>query len=371
MRLWILRLHRWSTFVLGGLFLLVCVTGSVLVFGDELDRLWTPRLFQTTPGDVGPDRAMASIRAAVPDRAVSWLWFPRPERPVYIGQFAGASRQYVHVDPGTGRVLGARGEPVINVIRQLHVNFWSGLPGARVVGLVGLAFLIMIASGVYLWWPGIRRMALGFRLRRQGGPVLVNYDLHNLMGIVVTPLLVLITLTGVAIIFVATTRVVLHAVWMSSPSPITRIERATIPPPDSGSAMLPLTELVARAQDTIPGHDLMAVVFPARENAALQVRMSYPNVRFRDGLSRVVLDPYTGEVLGTLDLRTMPPPDRFRRRWLISLHAGEFGGVAMRAVYLVVGLVPVALAGTGLAVWWLRRKGRLALAEKRAAARAA
>jgi uncharacterized iron-regulated membrane protein len=129
--------------------------------------------------------------------------------------------------------------------------------------------------------------------------------------------------------------------------------------------------LVARAQDTIPGHDLMAVVFPARENAALQVRMSYPNVRFRDGLSRVVLDPYTGEVLGTLDLRTMPPPDRFRRRWLISLHAGEYGGVAMRAVYLVVGLVPVALAGTGLAVWWLRRKGRLALAEKRAAARAA
>jgi uncharacterized iron-regulated membrane protein len=99
--------------------------------------------------------------------------------------------------------------------------------------------------------------------------------------------------------------------------------------------------------------------------------MSYPNVRFRDGLSRVVLDPYTGEVLGTLDLRTMPPADRFRRRWLISLHAGEYGGVAMRAVYLVVGLVPVALAGTGLVVWWLRRKGRLALAEKRAAARAA
>ena len=371
MRIWILRLHRWSTFVLGAVFLLMCVTGSVLVFGDELDRLWSPRLFDATPGDVGPDSALASVRSAVPDRPVSWLWFPRSERPVYIGQFAGASREYVHVDPGTGRVLGVRGEPVINVIRQLHVNFWFGVPGARVVGMVGIAFLTMIASGVYLWWPGIRKMALGFRLRRRGGAVLVNYDLHNLMGIFTTPLLVLITLTGVAIIFVASTRVVLHALWLTSPSAVPRIERATIAPPDSGGRMLPLTDLVARATDTIPGHDLMAVVFPARENAGLQVRMSYPNVRFRDGLSRVVLDPYTGEVVGTLDLRTMPPPDRFRRRWLISLHAGEYGGVPMRVVYLLVGLVPVALAGTGVAVWWLRREGRLALAEKRAAARAA
>jgi uncharacterized iron-regulated membrane protein len=66
-------------------------------------------------------------------------------------------------------------------------------------------------------------------------------------------------------------------------------------------------------------------------------------------------------------MRTMAPPDAFRRRWMVSLHAGEFGGVPMRVVYVLVGLVPVGLIVTGLVVWWLRRQGRLALAERRAA----
>ena len=371
-RIWILRLHRWSTFALGVFFLILSVSGTILVFGDELDRLWSPRLFATTPGDIGPDSALRAIQIAEPGRTVDWLWFPRPERPVYIGQFGDGleGRHYVHVDPGTGRVLGRRGEPAINRIRALHVNFWADLQGALAVGLVGIALLVMMASGLYLWWPGLRKMALGFRVRSKGGPVLVNYDLHNLMGVVTLPLLTLITLTGVGIIFAGTTRLVLHTLWLDRPEPVSRIERLRIEPrPDR--EMLPLGELVNRARDTIPGFDLMAVVFPRRDDQGLQVRLSQPGVRFRDGLARVLLDPYTGEVIGTLDLRTLTPADAFRRKWLISLHVGSYGGVPVRAIYAIVGLVPVALAGTGLAVWWLRRKGRLATAEKRAAARAA
>lgn len=372
MRVWILRLHRWLTFVLGALFLILSVTGTILVFGDELDRLWSPRLFAATSGDIGPDSAMRVIQQVEPGGRVDWLWFPRPERPVYIGQFGDAreGRVYVHVDPGTGRVLGTRGEPVINQIRALHVQFWGDLRGARAVGFVGVALLVMMASGLYLWWPGLRKLALGFRLRKRGGAVLINYDLHNLMGVFTLPLLTLITLTGVGIVFAETTRTVLHAFWLDRPPPISRIERLRIEP-QPGREMLPLGELVRRAQDTIPGYDLMAAVFPRAEDQGLQIRLSQPGIRFRDGLARVLLDPYTGEVMGTLDLRTLTPTDAFKRKWFISLHVGSFGGVAVRTIYAIVGLIPVALAGTGLAVWWLRRKGRLAVAERRAAARAA
>lgn len=365
MRPWILRLHRWSTFVLGALFLLVSVTGSVLVFGDEIDRVARPDLFAFTPGDVGPDSALAAIRAAAPERPVSWLWFPRPERPVYVGELAGPVARHVHVDPGTGRVLGARGEPVINRIRQLHVNLMSGTTGAQLVGWLGIALLVMMISGIYLWWPGLRRMSLGFRLRRRGGASLVNYDLHNLTGIFSAPLLALITLTGVAIIFGPVTRAVLHALWLRSPEPVVRLESQRVPAADS-LPMLPLAEVVRRAQDTIPGYDLMVVVLPQGDRG-YQVRMSQPGVRYRDGLVRVLIDPRSGEVIGTLDMRTLSPPDAFRRRWFISLHVGEYGGVPMRLLYVVIGLVPVGLAVTGLTVWWLRRKGRLELAERRAA----
>ena len=57
--------------------------------------------------------------------------------------------------------------------------------------------------------------------------------------------------------------------------------------------------------------------------------------------------------------------------WAAWTRARDESGVPVRWIYAVIGLVPVALAVTGLIVWWLRRKGRLALAERRAEARAA
>jgi uncharacterized iron-regulated membrane protein len=56
---------------------------------------------------------------------------------------------------------------------------------------------------------------------------------------------------------------------------------------------------------------------------------------------------------------------------MYTLHIGRFGGLPMRVIYVVAGLIPVVSVGTGVVVWWLRRQGRLALAERRAAARAA
>jgi uncharacterized iron-regulated membrane protein len=361
---WILRLHRWSTFAIGAFVVLLCATGAVLMFADEIDRLARPALYEFTPGDVGPDSALTAMRGAVPGRAVTRLWYPRAEQPVYIGEFGGV--RFAHVDPGSGRVLGVRGEPVINVIRQLHANLRLGLSGSKFVAWLGILMLGMFATGLVLWWPGLRKLPLGFRLRRRGGATLVNYDLHNLMGVLSTPLLVVITLTGAGIVYSGLTRSALHALWSRSPEPRAHGPRPVLAEPRPGQAMA-VGDLVRRARDTLPDFDVMAVVLPQRAGNAVQVRMVVPGGRLRDGNARVMLDPADGSVVGTIDPRAMNAPDAFQARWVFALHAGEFGGLPVQLLYTVVGMVPVALTGTGLAVWWLRRKGRLALAERRAA----
>lgn len=370
MRLWILRLHRWSTFALGALLVFTCVSGSILVFTDEIDMLLRPELFAATPGDVGPDRALAAAQAAVPGKHVGRFWFPQPERPVYVGEVGGRQRTYVHVDPGTGAVLGIRSESVMHWIRTLHASYRAGVPGLYLVGFLGVALLLMMATGIYLWWPGLRKFALGFRFRKRGGAALINYDLHNLTGIFSLPVLALITVTGVAIVFVPATRVVLHALWLRSPGPLPGAGVREAPVEVSGPR-LTLAELTARTRDTIPGFDILSVVLRPREAAPVQVRLSHPDMPFPDGITSVTLDPYTGRVLATNDLRAMTAADRFRQRWMYTLHIGRFGGLPMRWIYVVAGLIPVVSVGTGLVVWWLRRQGRLALAERRAAARAA
>jgi uncharacterized iron-regulated membrane protein len=164
--------------------------------------------------------------------------------------------------------------------------------------------------------------------------------------------------------------VVLHALWLRSPGPLPGAGARESPVEVTGPR-LTLAELTSRTRDTIPGFDILSVVQRPREAAPVQVRLSRPDMPFPDGIASVTLDPYSGRVLGTNDLRAMTAADRFRQRWMYTLHIGRFGGLPMRVIYVVAGLIPVVSVGTGLVVWWLRRQGRLALAERRAAARAA
>ena len=47
-----------------------------------------------------------------------------------------------------------------------------------------------------IWWPGLRRWRRGFQIRRRKGTYKLNYDLHNVVGIAVLPLLLMWAITG-------------------------------------------------------------------------------------------------------------------------------------------------------------------------------
>src|SRR4051794_22819795 len=155
------KLHLWLALPLGGLFVLTAGSGALLVFGPEIDRALHPRLFRATPGpDVGLDRVAAAVARAFAGRAITRIDLPALRRAggVYVVQLAGEPRLDVHVDPGTGSVLGTRheGASPVEWIRTLHTELAAGPAGSTLVGLGGLGLLVVIATGAVLWWTGRR-----------------------------------------------------------------------------------------------------------------------------------------------------------------------------------------------------------------------
>ncbi len=85
------------------------------------------------------------------------------------------SRLYPYVDPGTGEVLGDRGDPYKEGFNgwmaNLHFYLFAGEigltkeTGIKVVSVVGMVLFFILVTGIYLWWPGLRRWALGFKIR--------------------------------------------------------------------------------------------------------------------------------------------------------------------------------------------------------------
>jgi uncharacterized iron-regulated membrane protein len=62
--------------------------------------------------------------------------------------------------------------------------------------VTAVMLLFLAATGLVVWWPGIRRLARGFRVRRGQGTYAFNHDLHNVIGLAAIPFLVMWGFTG-------------------------------------------------------------------------------------------------------------------------------------------------------------------------------
>lgn len=132
-----LVLHRWVGLVLGTLIAVLGVTGSLLVYEDEIDEALNPELFSVDPGGrpLSPGRALASLRASAPTLEPDLVRLPVEPADPYVfhgpARDGGAPQSEVFVDPHTGRVLGRRPENggVVGTLFRVHANLLGGPAG--------------------------------------------------------------------------------------------------------------------------------------------------------------------------------------------------------------------------------------------------
>lgn len=131
--------------------------------------------------------------------------------------YGPAFETWVSVDPGTGEILGSSGDvngalsTALEFLANLHDCWLScenlpgqvawftaevpGLPaitwGALILGVSGLLLLFLALSGSWLWWPGIKRLATGFRVGRGKGRYARDVDLHRVLGMIALPFLLM------------------------------------------------------------------------------------------------------------------------------------------------------------------------------------
>lgn len=350
-----LQVHLWLSIALSVVVVVVSATGAVLVFRHEIDRALNPELFASvTPGDIGFECAHQSVRGAFPQRAVDLL--RSPERlGVYEAELVGEPPLTVYVDPGSGRVTGSRDpdRSAMGILFWLHFDLLAGDVGHTVVGLTGIGMLVTGVTGVWVWWPGRRKWRQGFTWR-SGRPLFVtNYDVHKLSGIYSLPLLLLVTLTGVLLVFYNVGSRIVHAAFLSVPAPVPR--SALVSRPD-GRPALDLDALSAAAEAAVADSRITAFIVPTAPTDAVKAWVRTPgDPRPNVGSSEVWLDQYSGAILALRHPGNRSLPERIDETWIITLHFGRYAALPGRLVYVLLGLLPLILLVTGLIHWWLKR----------------
>lgn len=349
-------IHLYGGLALGGLLIVISVSGSALVFEDTMDTWLRPDLRHVEPEGkrVSMDRVLNAVRHARPD-ATPWIAnLPtEPTDPVVVR--LGPEAPSIFIDPYRARVLGVRGpdEGLMNTLTTLHVHLWAGTTGGIIVGVTGLLLVLLTATGLVLWWPRrLRALWNALRVAWRHGPLRINYDLHRAGGFYTTAFVLLTALTGSAFIFYPTTKQIMSTVTASAPWPPApptvqeqRVARDT--------AAIAYEDAMQAAQASLPSATPTYLYLPESETAPVGVRMRTPPEWHPNGRSFVYVRPADAAVLRVDDAREAPWGMQVLQTFY-PLHIGAVGGLVGQWLYVLLGLAPAVLSVTGTIIWYQR-----------------
>jgi uncharacterized iron-regulated membrane protein len=184
----IFQVHLWTGIALGLYILLISVTGSVLVYRNELFRAATPEpIISKGPGPrLTNDQLAAAARQTYPGYRVVRIIRPiDPDQAVDVWLSRGGSNKKRLFDVRSGRDVGASVPLAIWLVSKLldlHDNLLAGPTGRQVNGAGAIAILAVALTGLVIWWPGSKTWRRSLLARRGVGWKRWTWHLHSMIG---------------------------------------------------------------------------------------------------------------------------------------------------------------------------------------------
>jgi uncharacterized iron-regulated membrane protein len=351
-RLW--QFHSWAGLIAGLALLVIGLTGSVLVFHEDLSAIFQPEKTAVVPapsGRLSLDTLLSHAERQLPDHEITG-WHVQNEHPrradnLYVIRRGDNVWLTATLDPYTGRLLSEPHSMETTLqgwLLDLHHKFFADDVGIALSGVFGVLLCALGVSGVWLYrefWQNV------FTLRWRRGARLLFSDLHKFAGITSVGFNLVFGFTGA---YWNLTHTAEHLIEDEIEQPV--IDRRLYP------NTLSIDAVVSDAATRLPGFRTNFVSLPSVPTApavilwgAVEPRSLLTNLYG----STLTYDPVTGAHQGTNDLRSAAWWTRVTDTFE-SLHFGNFAGLPVKIVWCLAGLAPGVLAVTGFTIWWLRRR---------------
>jgi uncharacterized iron-regulated membrane protein len=352
-RLW--QLHSWMGLIAGLGLLVIGVTGSLLVFRQEIEMLVHRDLVSITPAPAGRlsfDALLDRAQEQLPEHEVAgWeIQYNAPQRAdlLWVIRRGTTDWQIATLDPYTGRVLATPRDATSTLtgwLLELHYAFFADHAGLLITGMFAV---LLCALGVTGIWIYRKFWKLFFTLRWSASARIFFADAHKMVGITSVAFNLLLGFTG--------------AYWNLTHVISEELAGTPEPPPLERrlyAENISLDALASDAAQRLPGFHIGYISLPTAPEAGVTL---WGAVEPR-GLLRgpygcsVFYDEKTGAHKATTDVRTAGAWTQIVDAFT-PLHFGTFGGLPVKILWCLGGLTPGMLAITGSLVWWHRRNSR-------------
>ncbi len=350
----LLQVHLWAGLIIGLVLVVQAFSGAMLAWRPQLEPKLNARLFVVQPGGarLAPDDLVARARAAHPAGKIESVRYYGEETSPFIAYFS--TRDYVHLNPYTGEVLGFRkryGESFgwfegIHKFLQLEPGI-----GEPITGSVALVFGGIILTGVVLWWPATRRAfkaGLTLNAKLSGRPWYLS--LHKTVGAYAAIVVFASVLTGAPIALD----------WVNSMLyPLTASKKEEPPQPALApdKAFAGFTTVARKIEALMPGAREVYISMPKKgvvTSYVVAADAPHPNAR-----SYGWFNPADAAVLRFIPYAQASRGYRLYY-WMLSFHTGMIGGWLVQVMLFLGALAVPVLAYTGTSSYLRRKYGRLA-----------
>ncbi len=344
--------------------LVICITGSILVFKSEINTWLMPEqhVVMNQGERQSYDQLAKNMSEAFPDYHLgAWEIFGNIEQQevieadrVYLIKNNSFDWYKMHLNPFTGEILST---PVpfedhyfLDWLVVLHYTLLLKdtqlLPATTGVwlGLVyALCLLFLGISGLVIYRKFWRKL---FTVRWRSQLMVVFSDTHKCVGVLASPLLLILGFTGGYFNVVELN----HELTEPDSHHEFVIDRPLY------NSELSLDAQVASSLASIDGLKISYMTFPYEPELPFVWYGKVPdtNILTSQYASYSAFDKNSGAALASVDAREAGIGylilDSFRH-----LHFGNFAGLPIKIIWALFGIAPLLLAITGFWLWYKRR----------------
>jgi uncharacterized iron-regulated membrane protein len=358
----ILFTHRWLGFISGLVVVIVSITGCLFVFQDEIqDALYNYR-------KVAVEQKPFLLPSQL--REIAFKYYPTAEKDPMVGYY-GKDRpaivmlsvpkvgtHYITLNPYTGKFLHDENIDRNFFIVVEYIHLYLLLPpeiGSQVVGWSVVIFVVLMITGIILWWPKRKSdRKRSFNIKWNGRWRRVNYDLHNVLGFYACSIAVILAITGLSIAFPWVTKGINKVVNLGQTYAAEEriavsdsLHKPQVPINAWDKAFLYAEQHTPRAK--------MFIMYGDTKNAGgtITINAYYEALHYYKS-DTYTFDQFTGKPLKIIKQQNKSAGLKMNNM-NYDIHVGQILGLPTKIIAFLASLICASLPITGFVIWWGKR----------------
>lgn len=388
---WSAKLHLWFGLAIGSLIFIISITGALYVFKDEIENFTrkeyiyhheknidqkqilpiremeklvnqqTKEKYQIHWVNVPMDKTMSYQFYWYEHNPKAWNYFD--EYPIY---------KLAYVNPYNGQVLKVYDEKngFFQIVKMIHWSFllkeeW----GTYVVGIPVLIFVLMLITGIVLWWPknkAARKQRFKFQWKDTTKWKRKNYDLHNILGFYSSIFALILCITGLFYAFFVV-QAMIYVIFSGGNTTYPDFSKFKTKAPIEMKTDKTLDKISSKVKELYPtaygfSLDLGHPHLDDHEHPNYEVYVKHLSYSYHKS-SSLIFDENSGELLHSHD-----PKDKNFGEKVVSanydIHVGAILGLPTKILAFLTSLIIASMPITGFMIWLGRRKNNKTLQKK-------